>query len=96
MIKERDLPSPDVKLKILNRMIEKLCSASYIYIGMDHFAFPDDEFVKAQQNGTSQCNFRGYATHRDCDVIGLGVSTIGNIDNTYAQNASATTEYQIR
>ena len=48
MIKERDLPSPDVKLKILNRMIEKLCSASYIYIGMDHFAFPDDEFVKAQ------------------------------------------------
>ena len=95
MIKERDLPSPDVKLKILNRTIEKLLNASYIYIGMDHFALPNDELVKAQQNGTLQRNFQGYSTHRDCDLIGLGVSAIGNIDNTYSQNASTTTEYQM-
>ncbi len=95
MIKKRDLPSPDVKLKILNRTIEKLCNASYIYIGMDHFALPDDELVKAQQNGTLQRNFQGYPTHRDCDLIGLGVSAIGHIDNTYAQNATTTSEYQM-
>ena len=95
MIKERDLPSPDVKLKILNRTIEKLLNASYIYIGMDHFALPNDELVKAQQNGTLQRNFQGYSTHRDCDLIGLGVSAIGNIDNTYSQNASTITEYQM-
>ena len=95
LIKERDLPSPDVKLKILNRTIEKLGAASYIYIGMDHFALPDDELVKAQQNGTLQRNFQGYSTHRDCDLIGLGVSAIGHIDNTYSQNASTITEYQM-
>jgi len=94
MIKERDLPSPDVKLNILNRTIEKLCNASYTYIGMDHFALPDDELVKAQQNGTLQRNFQGYSTHRDCDLIGLGVSAIGYIDNTFSQNACTTTEYQ--
>ncbi len=95
MIKERDLPSPDVKLKILKRTIEKLSNASYIYIGMDHFALPDDELVKAQQNGTLQRNFQGYSTHRDCDLIGLGVSAIGHIDDTYAQNGSTTIEYQM-
>jgi len=95
MIKERDLPGPDIKLKILNRTIEKLGKASYIYIGMDHFALPDDELVKAQQNGTLQRNFQGYSTHRDCDLIGLGVSAIGHIENTYSQNASTTTEYQM-
>ena len=95
MIKERDLPSPDVKLMILNRTIEKLLKASYIYIGMDHFALPNDELVKAQRNGTLQRNFQGYSTHRDCDLIGLGVSAIGNIDNTFSQNASTTTEYQM-
>ena len=94
MIKERDLPSPDVKLGILNRTIEKLDKASYVYIGMDHFALPGDELVKAQQNGTLQRNFQGYSTHRECDLIGLGVSAIGNIDNTYSQNASTTAEYQ--
>ena len=95
MIKERDLPSPDVKLKILNRTIEKLGKASYIYIGMDHFALPDDELVKAQRNETLQRNFQGYSTHRNCDLIGLGVSAIGNIDNTFSQNASTTAEYQL-
>ncbi len=95
MIRARDLPSPDVKLKILNRTIEKLCNASYTYIGMDHFALPDDELVKAQRNGTLQRNFQGYSTHRDCDLIGLGVSAIGNIDNTFSQNASTTAKYQL-
>jgi len=95
MIQECDLPSPDVKLTILNRTIDKLSDASYIYIGMDHFALPDDELVKAQHNGTLQRNFQGYSTHRDCDLIGLGVSSIGHIDNTYSQNAPTTTAYQM-
>jgi len=95
MIKERDLPSPDVKLKILNRTIEKLGKASYTYIGMDHFALPDVELVTAQRNGTLQRNFQGYSTHRNCDLIGLGVSAIGNIDNAFSQNASTTAEYQL-
>ena len=76
MIKKRDLPSPEFKLKILSRTIEKLGKASYIYIGMDHFALPDDELVKAQQNGTLQRNFQGYSTHRYCELIGLTVGTV--------------------
>ncbi len=95
MIKDCDLPSPDVKLEILSRTIEKLRNASYTHIGMDHFALPDDELVKAQQNGTLQRNFQGYSTHRDCDLIGLGVSAIGNIANIYAQNAATTIEYEM-
>ena len=95
MIKDRDLPSPDVKLKILNCTIAKLSKASYIYIGMDHFALPDDELVKAQQNGTLHRNFQGYSTHRNCDLIGLGVSAIGHIDYTFSQNAITTAEYQM-
>ena len=95
MIKERDLPSAEVKFNILSRTIEKLGKASYVQIGMDHFALPDDELAKARQNGMLQRNFQGYSTHKDCDLIGLGVSAIGHIGNTYSQNASTTTEYQM-
>ncbi|MFQ6007189.1 MAG: oxygen-independent coproporphyrinogen III oxidase, partial [Woeseia sp.] len=93
MIREQDLPLPATKLKILHHTIEKLTDAGYLYIGMDHFALPEDELVRAQQNGTLQRNFQGYSTHRDCDLIGLGVSAIGIIGNTYAQNATTTREY---
>lgn len=93
MIREQDLPLPATKLKILQHTIEKLTDAGYLYIGMDHFALPEDELVRAQRNGTLQRNFQGYSTHRDCDLIGLGVSAIGSIGNTYAQNATTTREY---
>jgi oxygen-independent coproporphyrinogen-3 oxidase len=61
---------------------------------MDHFALPDDDLVKAQQNGTLQRNFQGYSTHSDCDLIGLGVSAIGGIGNAFIQNTPSTIEYE--
>jgi oxygen-independent coproporphyrinogen-3 oxidase len=66
-INEADLPSADEKLNILQRTIEYLSDAGYVYIGMDHFARPEDELARAQRNGTLQRNFQGYSTHADCD-----------------------------
>ena len=94
MINDADIPSPEVKLEILHRTIDSLCDAGYIYIGMDHFALPDDELVIARKNGTLQRNFQGYSTHRDCDLVALGVSAIGSIGNVFAQNAVTTMEYE--
>lgn len=81
-----DLPGPEVKLDILQITIERLTAAGYLYIGMDHFARPDDELAVAQRNGTLYRNFQGYSTHADCDLIGLGVTSIGMVGNTYSQN----------
>jgi oxygen-independent coproporphyrinogen-3 oxidase len=87
MINDIDIPSPEVKLDILHRTIDRLCDTGYQYIGMDHFALPEDELVVARANGTLQRNFQGYSTHRECDLIALGVSAIGSIGNVFAQNA---------
>lgn len=92
-IKQEELPSRAEKLDILRLTIERLCNAGYVYIGMDHFARPDDELAIAQVNGTLHRNFQGYSTHRDCDLIGLGVSSIGRINDNYAQNHSAIEDY---
>lgn len=81
------LPSPAVRLAILERVIEKLTGAGYVYIGMDHFALPTDELAIAQRAGTLQRNFQGYSTQADCDLIGLGVSSISKVGDVYAQNA---------
>ena len=94
MINDADIPSPEVKLEILHRTIDSLCDAGYIYIGMDHFALPEDELVIARKNGTLQRNFQGYSTHRECDLVALGVSAIGSIGNVFAQNAVTTMEYE--
>ena len=94
MINDADIPSPEVKLEILHRTIDSLCDAGYIYIGMDHFALPEDELVIARKNGTLQRNFQGYSTHRECDLVALGVSAIGSIGNVFAQNAITTMEYE--
>lgn len=94
MIRDEDIPLPETKLRILDHTISKLGDAGYIYIGMDHFALPDDELVKAQNNNTLQRNFQGYSTHRECDLVALGVSAIGHIGNTYAQNTTTTIEYE--
>jgi oxygen-independent coproporphyrinogen-3 oxidase len=85
-IDEGDLPPPRTKLEILRATGMRLAEAGYVYIGMDHFARPDDELALAQRNGTLYRNFQGYSTHADCDLIGLGVTSIGKVDNTYAQN----------
>jgi oxygen-independent coproporphyrinogen-3 oxidase len=94
MIPAQQIPRPDTKLGILQRTIETLCAAGYHYVGMDHFALPDDDLVKAQRNGTLQRNFQGYATHKRCDLVGLGVSAISHVGDSFAQNAPATAVYE--
>jgi len=94
MINAEDIPAPEVKLDILENTIERLTGAGYIYIGMDHFALPDDELVLARRDGTLQRNFQGYSTHRHCDLVSIGVSSISHINNVYAQNSVTTMEYQ--
>jgi oxygen-independent coproporphyrinogen III oxidase len=85
-ISEAELPSPDAKLAILELAIEKLTGAGYVYIGMDHFARPDDELAVAQREGKLQRNFQGYSTHADCDLLAFGISAIGKVGATYSQN----------
>ncbi len=92
-INEADLPTPDQKLEILQRTNQQLSEAGYLYIGMDHFALPDDELAVAQREGTLYRNFQGYSTHRDCDLIGIGVTSIGVVGNTYSQNRKDTESY---
>lgn len=89
-----DLPSPADKLVMLQNSIEQLTRAGYRYIGMDHFALPDDELAIAQEEGTLQRNFQGYTTHGHCDLIGLGVSAISQIGDLYSQNDSDIASYQ--
>lgn len=95
MIDSATIPDPETKLDILHRTIDRLCAAGYLYIGMDHFALPDDDLVTARRNNTLQRNFQGYSTHRHCDLIGLGVSSISSIGNVFSQNAVTTMEYQV-
>jgi len=92
-INEADLPSPQEKLNILNLAITKLTHAGYIYIGMDHFAKPDDELAIAQQEGNLYRNFQGYSTHADCDLIAMGTTAIGKVGNTYSQNVKDVETY---
>ena len=93
-INTSDLPSPAAKLEMLERTIAQLTAAGYRYIGMDHFALPDDELAIAQEEATLQRNFQGYTTHGHCDLIGLGVSAISQIGELYCQNDSDITQYQ--
>ena len=81
-----DLPTPEAKLGLLQLAIEKLTAAGYGYIGMDHFALPDDELALAQARGGLHRNFMGYTTHADSDLIGLGVSAISHIGDSFSQN----------
>jgi oxygen-independent coproporphyrinogen-3 oxidase len=85
-IKEELLPSPAEKLAMLQETIEYLTSQGYLYIGMDHFAKPDDELAQAQRDGVLHRNFQGYTTQGDCDLLGLGVSAISMLGDAYSQN----------
>jgi oxygen-independent coproporphyrinogen-3 oxidase len=80
------LPSGETKLALLQLAIEKLSSAGYDYIGMDHFALPDDDLALAQRRGGLHRNFMGYTTHADSDLVGLGVSAISHVGSSYSQN----------
>jgi oxygen-independent coproporphyrinogen-3 oxidase len=93
-INSDELPTPAQKLEMLQGTIEQLTKAGYRYIGMDHFALPDDELAIAQEESTLQRNFQGYTTHGHCDLIGLGVSAISQIGDLYCQNNSDLNQYQ--
>jgi len=92
-IKEADLPSAEAKLQILTLAIGRLTRAGYLYIGMDHFAKPDDELAVAQRQGRLQRNFQGYSTQAGSDMLGFGVSAIGSVGPSYYQNAKNLTAY---
>ncbi|PXY95117.1 oxygen-independent coproporphyrinogen III oxidase [Frischella perrara] len=93
-IKDADLPGAIEKLKILQNSIEQLTQAGYTFIGMDHFAKPTDELAIAQQQGILHRNFQGYTTHGDADLLGLGVSAISMLGDSYAQNQKDLQIYQ--
>jgi len=86
MIKSEQVPAPEVRLQLLASTITKLVDAGYVYIGMDHFALPEDELSIAMDNGTLQRNFQGYSTCRETDLVAMGVSAIGKVGNSFAQN----------
>jgi oxygen-independent coproporphyrinogen-3 oxidase len=90
---EADLPSPETKLKLLALSAQRLTEAGYVYIGMDHFALPEDSLAVAQRQGRLHRNFQGYSTHAECDLVALGVSAIGSIGPTYSQNYRRIEDY---
>ena len=95
-IEEADLPPAQEKLDILQMTSERLAEAGYVYIGMDHFAKPDDELAIAQRDGTLYRNFQGYSTHANCDLVGLGSTSIGMVGDSYSQNMRTLDEYYER
>ena len=95
-IAEADLPSGDTKLQILALAIKKLTEAGYVFIGMDHFAKPDDEMAVAQRQGRLHRNFQGYSTYADCDMLSFGISSISKVGPTYSQNVKTLDEYYDR
>jgi oxygen-independent coproporphyrinogen-3 oxidase len=92
-IADADMPTPAVKLELLAMCIQRLCDAGYIYIGMDHFAKPDDELAIAQRQGRLQRNFQGYSTRAESELISCGVSAISAVGATYSQNEKTLDAY---
>ena len=88
-----ELPTAEDKVTMLSTAISKVVGAGYIYIGMDHFALPEDDLAVAKRQGRLHRNFQGYSTQPDCDLISLGVSSIGRIGTTYSQNVKTIDEY---
>jgi len=95
-IADEDLPAADTKLQILALAIKKLTEAGYVFIGMDHFAKPDDEMAIAQRQGRLHRNFQGYSTYADCDMLSFGISSISKVGPTYNQNVKTLDEYYDR
>ena len=88
-----ELPMASAKVAMLARSIDVFAQAGYVYIGMDHFALPEDALAVAKRQGRLHRNFQGYSTQPDCDLISLGVSAIGRIGATYSQNVKTLDEY---
>ncbi len=92
-IRQDELPGPESRLGLLSLAVQKLTAAGYEYIGMDHFALPEDELAIARRHGTLQRNFQGYSTRAGLDLVGMGLSAIGHVGRVFAQNAKTLTEY---
>jgi len=92
-ISEYELPAAQDKITMLSSALAAFISAGYVYVGMDHFALPDDDLAIAKRQGRLHRNFQGYSTQPDCDLISLGVSAIGRVGATYSQNAKTIEEY---
>lgn len=92
-IRAEQLPGAETRLQLLALTVERLTAAGYVYIGMDHFALPDDDLARARRDGGLHRNFQGYSTHGDCDLVGLGVSAIGTVGDCYAQNRKQLSGY---
>ncbi|WP_422585060.1 oxygen-independent coproporphyrinogen III oxidase [Polaromonas sp.] len=88
-----ELPAAGDKLSMLSRSLSAFQNAGYVYVGMDHFALPNDVLAVAKRQGRLHRNFQGYSTQPDCDLIGLGVSAIGKVGATYSQNTKTLAEY---
>ncbi len=93
LIKKEDLPTPEEKFDLLKLSIEKLTSAGYVFIGMDHFAKPDDELAIALKNKQLYRNFQGYSTRSGTDLHALGITGISQFGNVYSQNVKTEKEY---
>ena len=88
-----ELPSATARITMLSRALAVFEEAGYVYVGMDHFALPDDALAVAKRQGRLHRNFQGYSTQPDCDLIGLGVSAIGRVGPIYGQNAKTLDDY---
>ena len=96
LIQEADLPDPATRLGLQQAVNDALGTAGYVNIGLDHFARPADELVRAQQNKTLWRNFQGYTTHKDCDILAFGASSISQTADVYMQNEKSLKNYQER
>ncbi len=92
-IPENSLPSSEEKIRIFQHSVDSLTENGYVFIGLDHFAKPDDELATARRNKTLHRNFQGYTTKSSCDLYGLGITAISNIQNTYSQNIKKLNPY---
>jgi oxygen-independent coproporphyrinogen-3 oxidase len=93
LIHPEDLPAPEIKLQILKLTITKLTEAGYVFIGMDHFAKPEDELAIALNEKKLYRNFQGYSTHAGTDLYAMGVTAISQLQNVYTQNFKTEKEY---
>ncbi len=93
LINEGQLPPGQEKLNLLEMSINRLMEAGYVFIGLDHFAKPDDSLVKHQNNGTLYRNFQGYSTFSECDLLGFGMSSISQVGDSYSQNIKGKDDY---
>jgi oxygen-independent coproporphyrinogen-3 oxidase len=92
-IPKEALPQPQEKLEILKMTIEELTASKYLFIGMDHFAKPQDELAIAQRNDNLKRNFQGYTTHAQAELLGFGATSVSMLEDAYAQNYKQLKDY---